>query len=108
MINIKENEKLNVLIDNVILILEFTNKDADKKDYFIPNLKVMQIAEEITTIVNKVKREMIATNMYTEKKIEKCDIFTNIVNYLENISANYTDIALTVTNYLTKNKEQVL
>lgn len=102
------HDLLNVLTDNVILILEFINKNVDKKEYFIPNLIVLQTMEEINSIVNKVKREMIATNIYTEKKIEKCDIFTNIVNCIESMSENYTDIALTVTNYLTKNKEQVL
>ncbi|MBE5746483.1 MAG: Na/Pi cotransporter family protein [Clostridiales bacterium] len=102
------HENLNILTDNVILILDFINKNVDKKEYFIPNLTVIQTTEEINTIVNKVKRDMIATNIYTEKKIDKCDAFTNIVNCIESMSANYTDIALTVTNYLTKNKEQVL
>lgn len=102
------NENLNTLTDNVILILDFINKDVDKKEYFIPNLTVMQMAEEINDVVNKSKREMISTNIYTEKKVEKCDMFLNILNCIDNMSANYSDIALTVTNFLTKNKEQIL
>lgn len=99
---------LNEVAKNVKTILELVNNSEEKKEYFIPNLKVIEHHENIDEIVNKVKREMIATNIYTEKKIEKCEMFTNVVNCIEDISANYTDIALTVTNFLTKNKEQVL
>ena len=101
-------ESLETLTKNVKIIVDFINKSAEKKEYFIPNLKVMQSNENINEIVSSVKREMIATNIYTEKKIDKCDMFTNVVNCIDNISENYTDIALTVTNFLTKNKEQVL
>jgi len=99
---------LETLTKNVKIIVEFINTSAEKKEYFIPNLQVMRSNENINDIVNKVKREMIATNIYTEKKIDKCEMFTNVVNCLDDISANYTDISLTVTNFLTKNKEQVL
>jgi len=101
-------ESLENVTKNVKIIVEFINSNADKKEYFIPNLKVMQSNENINEIVSSVKREMIATNIYTEKKLDKCDMFTNVVNCIDNISENYTDIALTVTNFLTKNKEQVL
>lgn len=99
---------LETVTKNVKIIVEFINKDAEKKEYFIPNLKVMQSNENINQIVSSVKREMISTNIYTEKKMDKCEMFTNVVNCIDNIAENYTDIALTVTNFLTKNKEQVL
>jgi len=101
-------DNLDILTKNVKVILQCINTDAEKKEYFTPNLKIMQSNEIINDIVNKVKREMIATNIYTEKKIDKCDMFTNVVNCIDSISSNYTDISLTVTNFLTKNKEQVL
>lgn len=99
------NENLKTITTNLKLIVELINKGESKKEYFVPNLKILEVSEIINEIVNKLKREMIATNIYTEKKIEKCDMFINIVNCIENTSANYTDIALMVTNFLTKNKE---
>ena len=96
---------LKELTTNVKEIIKYINIGAEKKEYFIPNLNVLNSNEEINVLINKVKREMIATNIYTQKKLNKYEMFTNIVNCIESISANYTDIALTVTNYLTKNKE---
>ncbi|MGN1208229.1 MAG: hypothetical protein ACI4TI_02050, partial [Christensenellales bacterium] len=65
---------------------------------------IFDAQESMTDIISKVKREMISTNIYSEKKINKCTNFTNVVNALETISANYTDIAFTVTNFLTKSE----
>lgn len=98
---------LDEITTNVKQIVDSINKGAEKKEYFMPNLQIMQKSEELNSLVNKVKRDMIATNIYTEKKIEKYDMFTSVVNCIENITANYIDVALTVTNYLTKNKEDV-
>lgn len=99
---------LETLTKNVKIIVEFILNNAEKRDYYIPNLQVIRSNENINDIVSKIKREMIATNIYTEKKIDKCAMFTDVVNCIADISANYTDICLTVTNYLTKNKEQIV
>ena len=96
---------LKIITSNVTQIVDLLNGDRDKKEYLESNFNIFDAHEAMTDIISKVKREMIATNIYSEKKINKCTNFTNVVNALETISANYTDIAFTVTNFLTKSEE---
>ena len=97
-------DNLNIITENVKKIVEFLNKNAEKTEFLSLNYKIFESQEKMTDLISKVKREMIATNIYTEKNINKCTNFTNVVNSLDAISANYTDIAFTVTNFLTKSE----
>ena len=70
-----------------------------------PNFEIFEASENLSNIVSKVKREMISTNIYSEKKLDRYDMFINVVNTLDNTASIFIDIGLTVTNYLTENKE---
>ncbi|MBR4998752.1 MAG: Na/Pi cotransporter family protein, partial [Clostridia bacterium] len=98
-------ESLKIITDNVKLIVELINKDGDKKEYLKPNFEIFEASENLSNIVSKVKREMISTNIYSEKKLDRYDMFINVVNTLDNTASIFIDIGLTVTNYLTENKE---
>ena len=74
-------------------------------EYYSPNINILQTSIDIDNIINAVKKEIIYDNIQSNKKAEKVEMFINVVNAIEDTSANLTDIALTVTNFLTKNEE---
>jgi len=100
------NDYLQTITKNVKIIVDLLNKNKNKKEYYIPNLKILETSVEVDNLINSIKRESIATNIYSNKKLEKFEMYINVINAIEDTSVNFTDIALTVTNFFTDSKEQ--
>lgn len=96
---------LEGIIDNAKMIITNINLDEEKKECFIPSITILQKADEIDDIKTTIKKEMMEGNFPHQKRIEEYTMFLNIINCLDQIAVNFSDIALTITDFLTKNKE---
>lgn len=96
---------LEGIITNTKAIIININSDADKKECFIPSIKILQEADAIDQIKTSIKKETMEGIFPHQKRIEEYTMFLNIINCLDQIAVNFSDIALTLTDFLTHNKE---
>lgn len=96
---------LEDIIQNTKTIINNINFEEDKKECFIPSITILQKADDIDIIKTSIKRETMEGNFPHQKRIEEYTMFLNIINCLDQIAVNFSDIALTITDFITKNKE---
>ena len=101
----KNFEIVYEIISNTRIIVNNLNSGEDKKEFFMPSLNVLQKVDELDELKSVIKRQIMEDNFATDKRIERYTMFLNVINCLDQIAVNFSDIALTVTDFLTKNKE---
>ena len=101
----KNFEIVYEIITNTRIIVNNLNSGEEKKEFFMPSLNVLQKVDELDELKSVIKRQIMEDNFATDKRIERYTMFLNVINCLDQIAVNFSDVALTVTDYLTKNKE---
>lgn len=96
---------LEGIIENTKIVITNINLDEDKKEYLNSSISILQKADDLDIIKTSIKKETMEGNFPHQKRIEEYTMFLNIINCLDQIAVNFSDIALTITDFLTNNKE---